>query len=56
MTYDQYKLQTPPENDTKCDNCGEPFAEWDLHLLIIKSKPIDVCYECLLKLTEDENS
>ena len=32
MSYDDYKLDTPPENDTKCYECGKEAAHWDLHI------------------------
>ena len=56
MSYDDYKLDTPPENDTKCYECGKGAAHWDLHILFINLKAIEVCYDCLEKLTKDDNN
>jgi hypothetical protein len=54
MSYDDYKLATPTENDTKCHECGKECAHWDLHILFINLKAIEVCYECLDKLTTND--
>lgn len=51
MSYDDWKLDTPPENDTKCYECGKECWEYDLHILMINLRAIDVCSDCLDKLT-----
>ena len=51
MSYDDWKLATPPENDTKCYECGKECSDWDLNIIIINFKAIDVCGDCLDKLT-----
>lgn len=51
MSYDDWKLDTPPDNDTKCYECGKESLQYDLHILMINLRAIDVCGDCLDKLT-----
>lgn len=51
MSYDDWKLATPPEDDTKCHECGKEAAHWDGCILFINLNAIEVCYDCYDKLT-----
>ena len=51
MSYDDWKLDTPTDNDTKCHECGKECWQYDLHILMINLRAIDVCSDCLDKLT-----
>ena len=52
MNYDNWKLETPPENNEpkekeKCDYCLELFDSEDLYTFMVKFKPLLLCSECL---------